>query len=179
MDLPKISEKSDDNSTDLEDSPPSISSELSYSSLDYEESVLDRLHQIESDTGNKFPEQLYPAYNPQKREVCDKQGNYGTIQKNEIAVLHQNHDYPMQLVENCRSENEVVEKHDNSETKHDSKTKQFKPSNNHENMKNKDEQLLLSFIVIADDEEIKVDMKSTDTIAQLIKVKNFTIFIHF
>lgn len=172
MEPPELSDGCSEPNSDSEYSQQSISSELSYSSLEFEETANERLRMLLSDPSTPSSEQLLdsPPRVPEA-EADEKQGNKTNEQKvNERAAKQKSGEDAGDSVQKKQKEynkGRVEKQHRDAESY--SLTDQHFARSVAENLEESD-QSMLSFTVIAEDEEIPLEMKKTDTIAQLIKV---------
>ena len=172
MELPELSDGCSESNSDSEYSQQSISSEMSYSSLEFEETANERLRMLLADPSTPSLEQLLdsPSRVP-KAEASEKQDNKTNEQKvNERAAKQKSSEEAGESVHKKQKEHikgRVEKQHRDAES--DTLTDQHFARSVAESQEESD-QSMLSFSAFAEDEEIPLEMKKTDTIAQLIKV---------
>ena len=167
MELPELSDGSSNSNSESDDSQQSISSELSYSSLDYEETANERLRMIGLHPSTLSSNHLDSTTNVPKAEA-GKRPKYEN-HKQKAAIQESDEDNTGSLNKKQKEDNKKRVQDHNGNAEFDSLIEQHSTSSLVQNSEESN-QSMLSFSVFAEDEEISLTMEKTDTIAQLIMV---------
>ncbi|CBK23601.2 uncharacterized protein [Blastocystis hominis] len=165
MELPELSDGSSNSNSESDDSQQSISSELSYSSLDYEETANEKLRMIGLHPSTLSSNHLDSTTNVPKAEA-GKRPKYEN-HKQKAAIQESDEDNTGSLNKKHKEDNKKRVQDHNGNAEFDSLIEQHSTSSLVQNSEESN-QSMLSFSVFAESEEIPLTMEKTDTIAQLI-----------